>query len=185
MGPIVRSRWFFVTVLLGFAAWGFGCGDDDDSGHHHVCDPPCEGEEICQHGGICGMSCTDPLDPTVCETYVAGEVHYCHAESGMCEPFGETCTSTDLSGCASFQICQLFANAGTCALPCQEVGGDGFCQLLDSSYICHPDAAGGICGPSCQEAGGTLDCAQLPPPQGHALVCNDAKGTCDAIAPPE
>jgi len=174
-----------VTTTVAFAlatAGPLGCGDDDTEHHHHVCDPECTGGQICQHGSICGFSCTDPVSPTVCETYVTGQVHFCHAESGMCEPFGETCSLADTAGCASFQICHFYVEAGTCAMPCQDVGGDSFCQLLDGDFVCHEDAAGGVCGPACDQAGGTVDCTQLPPTQtGATLSCNVATGACEAI----
>mgnify|MGYP001420621533 CR=1 FL=1 len=155
------------------------CGDDDENHHHHDCDPACTGSDLCQHGGICGPSCTASTAPTICETYDPdGEVLFCHPDEGLCEPSGEACTATDDSSCASFQICQLYANGGTCARPCDEVGGDSFCQKLDALMVCHPNAAGGVCAPACDGAGGTLACGELP---GVATTCDATSGKCEPL----
>jgi hypothetical protein len=171
-----------LTVSLFASALILGaCGDDDDHSHAHDCDPACSGSEVCQHGGICANPCNAAASPTVCETYDPdGEVLFCHDHEGLCEPSGESCTFDDTAECAGFQICQLFIESGTCASPCQNVGGDAFCQKLDTSYICHPDAAGGLCAPACDGAGGTTVCDQLP---GIATTCDATAGTCDALTP--
>ena len=167
-----------VAILLLFP----GCGDDEEEHHHHhECDPPCQGADVCHHEGICGLPCTDPENPTVCETYVDSEIFYCQPEDGICEHTGRNCTLTDLSACARFQVCQIFVEAGTCASPCQDVGGDEFCRLLDPVFVCHRDAANGICGPPCVGAGGSVRCSQLPSTEpGETLVCNVDSGQCEA-----
>jgi hypothetical protein len=166
----------FALAALPLAA---ACGDDDDEPHHHLCEPACTGSDLCQHGGICAPACTASTDPTICETYDPdGEVLFCHPEDGLCEPAGESCSAVDTAACAPFQICQLFVNGGSCAMPCSVVGGDPFCQALDDTFLCHADAAGGLCAPACTEAGGTTDCAQLP---GAATTCDATSGTCEAL----
>ena len=135
------TKWLVLPALTLLPI--LACGDDDDNHHHHECDPACTSPEVCHHGGICGNPCNAATNPTVCETYDPhGDVLYCHDHDGMCEPTGESCTASDTAECASFQICQLFIEGGTCASPCQDVGGDTFCQKIDSSFICHASAAG-------------------------------------------
>lgn len=178
--PTYRVPTFIALVAAAALPLATACGDDDDE-HHHTCTPACTGEDICQHGGLCGPSCAASTDPTICETYDPdGEVLYCHAEDGLCEPTGEACSAVDSAACASFQICQLYVNGGTCARPCGEVGGNTFCQKLDSTFLCHLAAAGGLCAPACTGAGGTLDCAQLP---GVATTCDATSGTCEPLLP--
>jgi hypothetical protein len=157
------------------------CGDDDDADHHHECDPACTGTEICQHGGACGNPCNTAVDPTVCETYDPdGEVLFCHDHEGICEPSGEACTYDNTADCGSFQICQLYIEGGSCASPCQSVGGDSFCAKIDPTFLCHMNAAGGLCAPACTDAGGSTVCDQLP---GIATTCDATSGLCDALTP--
>jgi hypothetical protein len=177
--PIWRT---ILPLALAAVLPGLACGGDDDGDHHHhECEPACTGEDLCQHGGICAPSCTAATDPTVCETYDPdGHVLFCHPDEGLCEPTGPGCSATDTAACAAFQICQLYVEGGTCARPCQEVGGDAFCAKLDSLFVCHPGAAGGVCAPPCTGAGGTTDCGQLP---GAATTCDATTGKCEPQLP--
>jgi hypothetical protein len=181
LGGTNMTRNLFLTTLAVAALVGLTACGDDDTDHHHVCDPACTGTEVCQHGGICGNPCNAATDPTVCETYDPdGEVLYCHDHDGVCEPAGEACTFDDTAECAAFQICQLYIEGGTCASPCQLVGSDTFCAKLDPTFICHMDAAGGLCAPPCTDAGGSTVCDQLP---GVATTCDATTGTCDVQLP--
>jgi hypothetical protein len=168
----------FPCLALAALPLAAACGDDDgDHHHHHECDPECTGDDLCQHGGICAPSCAATTDPAVCETLDPdGHVLFCHPDEGMCEPTGVSCSATETAACAAFQICQLYVEGGTCALPCQQVGGDDFCVRIDAGFLCHSDAAGGLCAPACTDAGGSLDCAQLP---GAATTCDATTGKCE------